>query len=105
VGSFRAAGPIPWRPFITDPLHIRPPHRIPPKTVKETCEGKAFQYKEKREFNRITGEEVIPSVAVEMLWTSPPPNMGPVVVTVNLRLRSEKQWRKLTYSLKESPIR
>ncbi len=27
------------------------------------------------------------------------------MVTVNLRLRNEKFWRKLTYSLKESPIR
>ena len=105
VGTFRASGPIPWRPFITDPLNIRPPRRVPPKTVKETCEGKAFQYKEIREFNRITGEEVLNSTAVEMLWTSPPPNLGPVVVTVNLRLRSEKHWRKLTYSLRESPIR
>lgn len=105
VGNFRASAPIPWRPFITDPLQLRPPHRIPPRTVKETCGGKAFQYKEIREFNRLTGEEVLPSTAVEMLWTSPPPNMGPVVVTVNVRLRNEKFWRKLTYSLKESPIR
>jgi hypothetical protein len=73
--------------------------------VKETCHSKAFQYKEIRNFNRFTGEEILSSTAVEMLWNCPPPNLGPVVVTVNLRLRNEKVWKKLTYSLKESPIR
>ena len=105
VGTFQASAPIPWRPFITDPLNIRPPYRHPPKTVKETCHSKAFQYKEIRNFNRFTGEEILSSTAVEMLWNCPPPNLGPVVVTVNLRLRNEKVWKKLTYSLKESPIR
>jgi hypothetical protein len=105
VGTFHASSPIPWRPFITDPLNIRPPYRHPPKTVKETCQSKAFQYKEIKNFNRFTGEEILSSTAVEMLWNCPPPNLGPVVVTVNLRLRNEKFWRKLSYSLKESPIR
>lgn len=73
--------------------------------MKETCHSKAFQYKEIRNFNRFTGEEILSSTAVEMLWNCPPPNLGPVVVTVNLRLRNEKVWKKLTYSLKESPIR
>lgn len=73
--------------------------------MKETCQSKAFQYKEIRQFNRFTGEEILSSTAVEMLWHCPPPNLGPVVVTVNIRLRNEKFWRKLTYSLKESPIR
>ena len=105
VGHFQASAPIPWRDFITDPLNIKPPYRIAPKSVKETCHSKAFQYKEIRQFNRFTGEEILSSTAVEMLWYCPAPNLGPVVVTVNVRLRGEKFWRKLTYSLKESPIR
>ena len=105
VGTFKAADPIPWREYFTDPLNLKPPYRMPPKTVTETCERKAFVYKEHRKFDKVTGEEIFDSVAVEMLWTCPPPNMGPVVVNVNFRLRSENFRRKLTYSLKESPIR
>ena len=105
AGTFKASDPIPWREFYTDPLNIKPPCRMAPKTITETCQRKAFVYNEHRKYDQQTGEEIFDSVAVEMLWQCPPPNMGAVVVTVNFRLRTENFRRKLTYSLRESPIR
>ena len=43
---------------------------------------------------------------MEIVWVCPHDGgMGAAVVTVNFRLEGETQWQKLTYSLRESPIK
>ncbi len=105
VGTFKAADPIPWREQIVDPLNLRPAYRRVPPGLADTCNGTAFKYKEVIKVDKATNEEIPNREGIEMLWTTPEPELGPVTVHVNFRFRNDKIWKKMTYSMKESPIR
>jgi hypothetical protein len=105
LGTFKISDPIPWGEVFVDPLNLKPPYRIVPPGLTECCNGEAFSYKEVRKFNKTTGEEIPNGKGIEVLWTAPPPEMGNAVVNVNIRFRNEKGWKRMTYSLKESPVR
>ena len=50
-------------------------------------------------------KETILSTDLEVMWCSPDPDIGDVVVQVNYQLRGSDSWQQLSWSLKESAIR
>lgn len=51
-------------------------------------------------------KEDFSSNTIDVVWECPDAfELGPVIVTVNLRLRGSFKWQTLKYSLRESPIR
>lgn len=41
----------------------------------------------------------------EVVWLCPEPRLGGVVFVVNYRIKDSNEWKELTYSVKESPLR
>lgn len=41
----------------------------------------------------------------EVVWLCPQPRLGGVIFVLNYRLKDSNEWRELTYSVKESPLR
>ena len=71
--------------------------------MSEQCLGMAIHYKEHIVFDK-NGNEITPRM-IDVVWQCPKPDSGAVVVAVNFKLRGDNTWRKLSYSLKESPFR
>ncbi len=91
VGRFELSFAMPWEaPEDTahDPAIRRQPRRDVPPGLSESAD-----------------KEEIVSTEFQAVWACPGPELGTVVVTLNLRLRNSGQWQQLSYSLKESPIR
>ena len=101
MGYFRPDGVIPWRPEEEIPVgkfSKKPPSRHVPKGFTNSKEEASLIY--------VRDEPTtVMSSNVELMWCCPGPEMGPVVVTVNVRLREAPHWQQLSFSLKESAIR
>jgi hypothetical protein len=106
LGKFVVDAALPWEldKAIIDPTGIHKPRRVPPNGLEETRDGQAIMYRATIRFDEKGIEQPIPA-KFGVVWKCPGPDMGNAVVIVNYRKKNEQKWNKLSYSLKESPIR
>lgn len=105
IGYFDPGAVIPWRPEeeIPAPAGCTPSREVPAGYLNSSNE-QVLLYDETLRFDD-EARESIRNTNLEFVWYCPEPDVGPVVVTVNFRLRSSSRWHRLTYSLKESAVR
>lgn len=78
-----------------------------PAGYKTDSSGQAFTFRS-MDFKESYGslDEESRSNTIEILWACPNLfDLGPLVITVNLKLRGERRWQPLRYSLRESSTR
>ncbi len=69
-----------------------------PQVVADTSNERPFTQGE------ISKKDLFASQA-EVVWLCPPPRLGGVIFILNYRLKDSQEWKELTYSVKESPLR
>ena len=106
IGVFRPEGVIPWRPEEEIPSQggKKHPTRSVPKGFLNSKDEHTLVYDEEQRF-ATEDKATMTFTILELMWCCPGPDMGPAVVTANVRLRGQTMWQQMSYSLRESAIR
>jgi hypothetical protein len=107
LGYFSPEGVIPWRPEEEIPAKqfgSKKPKRVVPRGYASSKDEAVLIYDESIRL-AVEMKSAIVSTNLEVMWCCPEPEMGPAVVTANVRLRDSTKWQQMSYSLKESAIR
>jgi len=106
LGQFKVDVPLPWElhKAILHPGGIKPPSRMVPPTLAESNDKQSLIFEEKVRKDE-NGDDAPICRKFESVWLCPGPELGEALIIVNYRLRDQKEWLRLTHSLKESATR